>query len=96
MRTLHDVYVTACQRKRAYDDEGAAKAVAERLTRRSTLGEVLTVYRCPFAPLGEGGHFHVGHVRGTKPRPEMLRAKRKWSRPRVADLGAPGGQPPRA
>ena len=96
MRTLHDVYVATCRRKRAYEDEGAAKAVAERLTRRSPFGEVLTVYRCPFAPRAEGGHFHVGHVRGTKPRPAVLRAKRTWTRPEVTDLGAGDGQPPDA
>ena len=94
MRTLHDAYVATCERKRAYEDEGAATAVAERLTQQSTLGEILTVYRCPFAPLGEGGHFHVGHVRGTKPSPAVLRAKRKWRRPEIADLGAGGGSPP--
>lgn len=94
MRTLHDVYVATCARKRGYEDEGIARAMAERLTHRSMLREVLTAYRCPFAPLGEGGHFHVGHVRGTKPSPAMLHAMREWIRPQVTDLGAPGGQPP--
>ncbi len=83
MRTLHDAFVSVCERKIAYDDHAAAEAVAERLMRKSPYGEMLSVYRCPFAPLGEGGHFHVGHVRGTKPSAEQLQAKRRWSRPRI-------------
>jgi hypothetical protein len=88
------VYVATCRRKKAYEVKGAAEAVAERLMQRSAFGEVLAVYRCPFAPLGEGGHFHVGHVRGTKPPPRMLRKKRTWSEPTVTDLGSAAGRPP--
>jgi hypothetical protein len=83
MRTLHDAYVAVCERKIAYEETAAAEAVADRLMRESPYGEVLNVYRCPFAPLGDGGHFHIGHARGTRPKPEVLRARRRWSRPRI-------------
>ena len=91
MRTLHDIFVAACERKIAYEDPAAAEAVAERLTRQSPYGELLRVYRCPFAPLGAGGHFHIGHVRGTKPKPKVLRAKQRWSPPRLDAIGSTEG-----
>lgn len=87
MRTLHDAFVTVCARKIAYDEAAEAEAVAERLMRESPYDEILNVYRCPFAPLGEGGHFHVGHARGTKPNRGTLRARRRWSRPRITFSG---------
>jgi hypothetical protein len=87
MRTLHDAYVAACGRKKAFEDRARAEAVADRLTQQSPYGEVLRVYRCPFAPLADGGHFHVGHVRGTKPKPVVLAAKRRWSPPGITFEG---------
>jgi hypothetical protein len=93
VRSLHDAYLAACGRKVAYHELEAAKAVADALTCRSPFDEILTVYRCPFGPLGSGGHYHVGHRRGTKPSPSLLRA-RPWSAPRITLQGsAPSGPP---
>ena len=87
MRTLHDAFVAVCARKIKYEEAAEADAVADRLMRESPFGEILNVYRCPFAPLGDGGHFHIGHVRGTKPKPRTLHARRRWSRPRITFSG---------
>jgi hypothetical protein len=94
VRTLHDAYVAACGRKTPYVELSRAETVADGLTRRSPYGEVLRVYRCPFAPLGDGGHFHVGHVRGTKPQPAVLAAKRRWSAPSITFEGTAEDLPP--
>ena len=93
MRTLHDAYMTACGRKMPYEDLSTAEAIADRLTRQSPYGEMLTVYRCPFGPLGDGGHFHVGHVRGTKPKPAVLGGKTRWSQPYITFTGAAADLP---
>jgi hypothetical protein len=76
MVTLHDIFVSSCGRKVAYEGMAEAQGVADLLARQSPYGEMLVPYRCSFAPLGVGGHFHVGHVRGTKP------GSRPWQRRR--------------
>ena len=78
-RSLHTLYWIKCGRKIIYAEPSEAFANAEALTRRSRLGEVLRAYPCPFQPIGEGEHFHIGHAPGTKP---PLRLRRRTARGR--------------
>lgn len=57
----HRLLVHAHEGKHAYG-EAAARHVADRVRAGGSMGRLVAPYRCPFASLTGGDHWHIGRV----------------------------------